>query len=110
MTWLMWIVGGLLATWIVVNIVAMCRMRVSRQKYRKYVLELLETGPHSGRQIKREIGWPSNSPWFYGLMADMEDDGLIRGWWEKKDIDGETIRERWYSILPDGVWRAQNEL
>ena len=66
---------------------------------RSAVLAILAKGDRTGRAIRqlledRDI--KLSGPAFYQFMANMEDEGLVTGWYEEKIVEGETIRQRWY--------------
>jgi DNA-binding PadR family transcriptional regulator len=76
------------------------------------VLSLVRPDAHSGRFIRQRIadeGVKKDGPTFYQLMARLERDKLIAGWYESFSVDGQTIKERRYELTPKGR-RALEEL
>ena len=79
------------------------------------VLTELMQGVRSGREIREELEKQSakkSLAAFYQIMARMEDEGMIRGWYETKRIDDQTVKSRHYEILGSGrvAWEKQMEL
>lgn len=69
------------------------------------VLGELADGERSGIELRQRLsdeGFRKSSPAFYQLMARLEDANWVEGWYEKKDIDGQVIRERRYRITGNG--------
>lgn len=63
------------------------------------ILRLLAPGERSGRELRQLLaaqGIRLSAPAFYAMMAHMEDDGLVTGWYEEKVVEGVAIRERRY--------------
>lgn len=59
----------------------------------------------SGREIRKELaaqGAKKTGPAFYQLMARLEDDHMVKGWYDQKVIDGQIIKERRYKITSGG--------
>ena len=44
-----------------------------------------------------------SGPVFYAMMAEMESDGEVRGWYKSKVVDDALVRERWYRITEGGM-------
>ncbi len=75
------------------------------------VLGLMREAPQSGRDIRAELrrfGVRRTGPAFYQMMARLEDGGLVEGWYDRKVIDAQLIKERHYRIRPAGAraWAA----
>lgn len=67
-----------------------------------------------GKEIRTELkrsGAARTGPAFYQLMARMEDDGLVRGWYEQEVRHGQIIRERIYEITAAGrrAWASSRD-
>ena len=65
----------------------------------------------AGRALRgrlREAGVRQSGPAFYQLMAGLEDNGFVSGWYEQQIVDGQIIRERHYKVLAAGL-RALDE-
>lgn len=79
------------------------------------VLGCLRDQGRSGREIRawlsKEHGIRKSGPTFYQLMARLEDAGYVKGWYDKKIVGGQIIRERRYRILGEGVqsWERTTE-
>jgi DNA-binding PadR family transcriptional regulator len=68
-------------------------------------LEAVGADKVSGRQLREQLaerGWRKSAPVFYQLAARLEDEKLIRGWYEKRTIAGQSVRERYYSLTAAG--------
>lgn len=73
-------------------------------------LGVLLTGDEPGRVIRDVVasyGVQRTGAAFYQLMARMERDGLIEGWYEPIVVGDQTVRERRYHITTAGAraWR-----
>src|SRR5262249_9840242 len=73
------------------------------------VLGVLIGGEQSGRAIRETIagyGVRRSAPAFYQMMARLERDGLIEGWYEQIIVGDQAVTERRYRIKPSGarVW------
>jgi hypothetical protein len=56
--------------------------------------------PISGRDLRERLsdkGFKMSGPVFYFVMAKFEDDHQIISWDEPKEIDGITVKVRWYA-------------
>ena len=78
------------------------------------VLGILRDDSSSGKQVRDELkrcGARKSGPAFYQLMARLEDDEYIRGWYEQEVINGQIIRERHYDITASGqrAWQASHD-
>ena len=78
------------------------------------VLSRLRVGPATGRELRarlEEYAVRKSSPAFYQLMARMEDNGVVRGWYEQQIVDSQIIRERHYEITAQGqaAWDRSSE-
>lgn len=68
-------------------------------------LEAVGADKVSGRQLREQLakrGWRKSAPVFYQLASRLEDDKLIRGWYEKRTIAGQAVRERYYRLTAHG--------
>lgn len=79
-----------------------------------FVLGTLLGGGRPGKSIRAELqahGSPKSGPSFYQLMARLEDDGFVRGWYDQKVVDGQIIRQRHYEITARGrsSWQATRD-
>jgi DNA-binding PadR family transcriptional regulator len=69
------------------------------------VLGLLRAGEQPGRSLRAtlvEHGVASTSPAFYQLMARLERDGLIEGWYEQITVHDQAVTERRYRLRASG--------
>jgi DNA-binding PadR family transcriptional regulator len=74
------------------------------------VLGLLRDAEQPGRVIREALaahGVKRSAPAFYQLMARLERDGLIDGWYEAIVVGDQAVRERRYRITAAGTraWR-----
>ena len=72
------------------------------------VLGLLRAGERSGRAIREAIaahGVKRSAPAFYQLMARLERDRLVDGWYEQITVGDQAVTERRYRIRPAGAKR-----
>lgn len=70
------------------------------------VLGLLRNGEQPGRSIRETLaahGVKRTAPAFYQLMARMERDGLVEGWYEQITVRDQAVTERRYRMRPQGV-------
>jgi DNA-binding PadR family transcriptional regulator len=70
------------------------------------VLGLLRTGEQPGRLIRETLaghGVKRSAPAFYQLMARLERDGLVEGWYEQITVGGQAVTERRYRLRPHGA-------
>jgi DNA-binding PadR family transcriptional regulator len=68
-------------------------------------LEAVGVDKASGRQLREQLaerGWTKSAPVFYQLAARLEDEKLIEGWYEKRTIAGQPVRERYYRLTAHG--------
>jgi len=59
----------------------------------------------SGREVRGVLGTygeRKSAPAFYQLMARLEDAKLVEGWYVQKNVDGKSVRERWYRVTNAG--------
>ena len=69
------------------------------------VLSQLRGDAATGRQLRnglREHGARKSGPAFYQLMARLEDTGLVEGWYEQHEANGQKVRERHYRLTSGG--------
>ena len=70
------------------------------------VLSVLLDGEKAGRDVREELaehhGVRKSGPALYQMMARVEDDKFVRGWYVEKVIDGQRIKERRYEITAAG--------
>ena len=70
------------------------------------VLGVLLAEEQAGRAIRKAIagyGVRRSGPAFYQLMARLERDGLVRGWYEPIVVGDQAVTERRYRITAAGV-------
>ena len=70
------------------------------------VLSALLQREQAGRAVRQaigEYGVRRSAPAFYQLMARMERDGLIQGWYEPIVVGDQSVTERRYRVTPAGV-------
>jgi DNA-binding PadR family transcriptional regulator len=75
------------------------------------VLGLLRSGDKTGRHVRRALarhGVRRTAPAFYQMMARLEDARFVSGEYDQKIVDGQIIKERRYSLTPQGeaAWSA----
>ena len=75
------------------------------------VLGVLRANEQPGRVIRQAIatyGVRRSGPAFYQMMARLERDGLVEGWYEQITAGGQAVKERRYRIKPAGarLWSA----
>jgi hypothetical protein len=71
-----------------------------------HVLRVLLAGKRPGRDVRATLakeGEKKSGPAFYQLMARMEEAGLVKGWYETREIDGQSVKERWYEVRGAGL-------
>lgn len=74
------------------------------------VLGLLQGGEQPGREIRDVLvryGVRSTTAAFYQMMARLERDRLVEGWYEQITIGDQAVTERRYRLRPPGerLWR-----
>ena len=70
------------------------------------VLGLLRGGEQPGRAIREAIaghGVKRSAPAFYQLMARLERDRLVDGWYEQITAGDQAVTERRYRLRPAGA-------
>jgi DNA-binding PadR family transcriptional regulator len=70
------------------------------------VLGLLLGREQPGREIREVIagyGVRRSAPAFYQMMARLERDGLVEGWYEQITAGDQAVTERRYRIKPAGA-------
>jgi len=78
------------------------------------VLDILGGAAKSGREVRAKLaehGLHKSGPAFYQMMARLEDADFVEGWYEKKTVEGQTIKERRYHIKDTGAeaWTATRD-
>ena len=69
------------------------------------VLGLRQKGEQPGRAIRETLaahGVKRTAPAFYQLMARLERDGLVEGWYEQITVKDQAVTERRYRTRPQG--------
>ncbi len=69
------------------------------------VLGVLRAEPQPGRTLRNALsayGIRRTGPAFYQLMARMEKDRLVDGWYEQTTVGDQAVTERHYRITADG--------
>ena len=74
------------------------------------VLGLLRGGEQAGREIRDVLvryGVKSTTAAFYQMMARLERDRLVEGWYEQITIGDQAVTERRYRLRSSGerLWR-----
>jgi DNA-binding PadR family transcriptional regulator len=91
------------------------RPRVPRISHLQFLaLGTLVAGERSGRAIRDQAGGfgiRRTAAAFYQLMARLERDGLVEGWYQPVRVGDQAVTERWYRITPAGTraWSATRE-
>lgn len=70
------------------------------------VLGLLRAGEQPGRVIRETLaayGVRRSAPAFYQLMARLERDRLVDGWYEQVTAGDQAVTERRYRLRPRGA-------
>ena len=70
------------------------------------VLGLLRDGERPGRAVRAALaahGVKRTAAAFYQLMARLERDGLIEGWYEQITVRDQAVTERRYRLKPTGA-------
>jgi DNA-binding PadR family transcriptional regulator len=78
------------------------------------VLGLLRTGDRPGRVVRHGLsafGVRRSGPAFYQLMARLEREGLVEGWYAQVTAGDQAVTERHYRITADGArqWARSHE-
>ena len=78
------------------------------------ILGMLLGGTRSGKSIRAELdegGSPKSGPSFYQIMARLEDEGFVGGWYDQKVVEGQIIRERHYEVTALGraTWQGTRD-
>src|SRR5215472_11417542 len=69
------------------------------------VLAVLLSGQQSGRAIRQAIeqyGIRRSAPAFYQMMARLERDGMVEGWYEQVKVGDQSVTERRYRATTAG--------
>jgi DNA-binding PadR family transcriptional regulator len=72
------------------------------------VLGVLRGDPQPGRVIRQVLetyGVRRTGPAFYQLMARLEREQLVEGWYEQVTVGDQAVTERRYRITADGTRR-----
>ena len=72
------------------------------------VLGVLRGDEQPGRTVRDALagyGIRRTGPAFYQLMARLEKDGLVSGWYEQVTVGDQAVTERRYRITADGKKR-----
>lgn len=75
------------------------------------ILSIIGGREKTGREVRAELAerrLRKSGPAFYQLMARLEDEKMVKGWYTQKVVDGQIIKERRYRLLAPGV-RALND-
>jgi len=70
------------------------------------VLGILLSGEQSGRAIRQaieEYGIRRSAPAFYQMMARLERDGMVEGWYEQVQSGDQAVTERRYRATKAGA-------
>jgi len=70
------------------------------------VLDVLGTKERSGREIRESLhlhNIKKDGPAFYHLMAQLQDDKLVDGWFEEEIIDEQIIKKRFFLATAKGI-------
>ena len=85
----------------------MATTRIPRLTHLQFlVLGLLREGEQPGRVIRDAIaahGLKRSAPAFYQLMARLERDRLVDGWYEQVAAGDQAVTERRYRLRPAGA-------
>jgi len=78
------------------------------------ILGALRTEERAGRDLRtllRGHGARRSGPAFYQMMGRLEDAGLVRGRYEQRTVDGQSIKERLYEITAAGAaaWESTRD-
>lgn len=72
------------------------------------VLGVLRTEPQAGRTLRQALsayGIKRTGPAFYQLMARLEKDRLVDGWYEQIAAGDQLVTERHYKVTVEGARR-----
>lgn len=70
------------------------------------VLGILLSGQQSGRAIRQSIaqyGIRRSTPAFYQMMARLERDGMVDGWYDQVRVGDQSVTERRYRATAAGA-------
>ena len=78
------------------------------------VLAFLQGGEQRGRELRGQLaglGLRRSGPAFYQMMSRLEDAELVAGRYDQKIVDGQIIKERFYTITEEGTaaWEATRD-
>jgi hypothetical protein len=79
-----------------------------------HIIGALMGRDRSGKAVRDalgEQGIKKSGPGFYQLMARLEDSGMVKGWYEQRQIGDQLVKERWYRVTATGAkaWRATTD-
>lgn len=72
------------------------------------VLGMLRSADQPGRALREALagyGFRRTGPAFYQLMARLEQDRLVDGWYERITVGDQAVTERHYRLTADGKRR-----
>ena len=73
-----------------------------KARIKKAVTKVLGTSSMPGCELRAKLWCPPNMRLglvrFYYWMAQLEDAGVIEGWYQTEVIDGQSVRQRWYRV------------
>jgi DNA-binding PadR family transcriptional regulator len=76
------------------------------------ILSVLLHAPHEPGRVVRDtlatFGVRRTAPAFYQLMARLERDGLVEGWYEQITVGDQAVTERRYRITRAGAARWED--
>lgn len=55
------------------------------------------------RQQLAVRGLSKSGPGFYALMADLEDLGIVTGWYQHMEVGGTPIKQRCFALTHEGI-------
>lgn len=81
--------------------------RLPRLTHLQFLLiEALTDGERAGRDLRTLLaafGVRNSGPAFYQMMGRLEEAGLVEGWYDRKLVDGQPIKERRYRLTKAGA-------
>jgi repressor of nif and glnA expression len=74
----------------------------------KHTMEIIEshaedeiTGRDLRNLLNKRYGYNYSAPAFYKMMAELEDEGLVKGYYKHKLVSGQQIKQRTYQLVPN---------